>query len=227
VAFEIAAGEVAATVVHVADVDDHLGSGGFCGGVDGVGVMDYDVGAMGFAEADFVGLDHELAGFAAVVDGADHDHAAAKGKLSVLDGFVVRAEVDGLLFESEGGDKPFDSRERVAVTEARDDSGVGGVDLSVHSWKDVTADAGGLGKIGGAEEISVEWDVVGPDAAGGGVVGGAEAGEGAEVVGEVRLVVVAAGEGEIGPADVGTCMHELEGLLEALNAAVEFWGDAD
>jgi len=37
--------------------------------------------------------------------------------------------------------------------------------------------------------------VVGPDALGGGVVSGAETGEGAEVVGEVGLVVVAAGEG--------------------------------
>ncbi len=72
----------------------------------------------------------------------------------------------------------------------------------------------------------IERDVVGPDAVGGGVVGGAEAGEGAEVVGEVGLVVVAAGEGKFGPADVGAAIHLLDGLLEALDAAVEFWGDA-
>lgn len=41
----------------------------------------------------------------------------------------------------------------------------------------------------------VKGDVVGPWAFGGGVAGGAEAGEGTEVVGEVGLVVVAAGEG--------------------------------
>ena len=75
--------------------------------------------------------------------------------------------------------------------------------------------------------MSVEGNVVGPDAIGGGVVGGAEAGEGAEVVGEVGLVVVAAGEGELGPGDVGTVVHELKGLLEALDAAVELGGDAD
>jgi len=73
----------------------------------------------------------------------------------------------------------------------------------------------------------VEWDVVGPDALGGGVVGGAETGEGAEVVGEVGLVVVATGEGELGPGDVGTTIHLLNGLLEALDAAVKFGGDAD
>ena len=48
-----------------------------------------------------------------------------------------------------------------------------------------------------------------------------------EVVGEVGLVVVAAGEGEFGPVDVVAAMHEPDGLLEALDAAVEFGGDAD
>jgi hypothetical protein len=75
--------------------------------------------------------------------------------------------------------------------------------------------------------VLVEGDVVGPGAVGGGVVRGAEAGEGVEVVGEVGLVVVAAGEGEFGPVDVGAAVHELDGLLEALDAAVEFGGDAD
>lgn len=77
------------------------------------------------------------------------------------------------------------------------------------------------------ESLSVEGDVVGPGALGGGVCGGAQAGEGVEVVGEVRLVVVAAGEGEIGPVDVVATMHLLDGLLEALDAAVELGGDAD
>jgi hypothetical protein len=43
--------------------------------------------------------------------------------------------------------------------------------------------------------LGVEGDVVGPAALGDGVVGGADAGERSEVVGEVGLVVVAAGEG--------------------------------
>jgi len=73
----------------------------------------------------------------------------------------------------------------------------------------------------------VYGDVIGPYTVGGGVVGGAEAGEGAEVVSEVRLVVVAASEGEVGPADVGALVHELEGLLKALDAAIELGGDAD
>ena len=47
-----------------------------------------------------------------------------------------------------------------------------------------------------------------------------------EVVGEVGLVVVAAGEGKLGPGDVGAAVHLLDGLLEALDAAIEFGGDA-
>ena len=73
----------------------------------------------------------------------------------------------------------------------------------------------------------VEGDVVAPAALGGGVVGGAEAGEGVEVVGEVGLVVVAAGEGQLGPWNVEAAVHRLNGLLEALDAAVELGGDAD
>jgi hypothetical protein len=133
VAFDVAAGEGAAAVVHVSDVDDHLGSGGLCGGVDGVGIRDHEIGALGFAEADLVGLDHEFAGFAAVVDRAEHDHAAAECELGVHDGLVVGAEVDRLFFEAEGGDEPVDSGESVAVAKAGDDCGVG---LSVHGWKD-------------------------------------------------------------------------------------------
>ena len=69
--------------------------------------------------------------------------------------------------------------------------------------------------------------MVGPAALRGGVVRGADAGEGAEVVGEVGLVVVAAAEGELDPVDVFAAMQLLDGVLETLNAAVEFWGDAD
>src|SRR5271170_6757220 len=120
VAFEVAAGEGAAAVVHVADVEDHLGSGGSGGGVDGVGVGDDEVDAFGFAEADLVGLDHQFAGFAAIVDGAEHDHAVAEVELGVHDGGVVGAEVDGLLLEAEGADEPVDGGERVAVAKAWD-----------------------------------------------------------------------------------------------------------
>ncbi len=122
--FEVAAGEGAAAVVHVADVENHLGTGGFGGRVNGIGVGDDEVDALGFAEADLVGLDHEFAGFAAVIDGAEHDHAVAEGKLGVHDGFVVGTEVDGLLFEAEGGDEPVDGGEGVAVAKAWDDGGL-------------------------------------------------------------------------------------------------------
>jgi hypothetical protein len=138
VAFEVATGEGAASVVHVADVEDHLGAGGFGGGVDCVGVVDDKVDAFGLAEADFVGLDHELAVVRAVVDGAEHDHAVAEGELGVHDGGVVGAEVDGLLFEAEGSDEPVDGGEGIAVAKAGDDGGTAGFGLGGHGSKSVT-----------------------------------------------------------------------------------------
>jgi hypothetical protein len=117
-AFGIATGKGAAAVVHVADVENHLGTGGFGGGVDGVGVVDDEVGAPGLAEADLVWLHHVLGDPAAIVDGADHDHAVAEGQLGVHDGGVIGAEEDGLFFEAECGDEPVDRGEGVAVAKA-------------------------------------------------------------------------------------------------------------
>jgi len=76
-------------------------------------------------------------------------------------------------------------------------------------------------------DLSVEGDVIAPAALSCGVERGAEAGEGVEVVDEVGLVVIAAGEGELGPVDVVAAVHVLDSLLEALDAAVEFGRDAD
>jgi hypothetical protein len=59
------------------------------------------------------------------------------------------------------------------------------------------------------------------------IAGWAEAGEGVEVVGETGLVGEAAGEGAFGLVNVGAAVHELDRLLEALDGAVEFGGDAD
>lgn len=66
-----------------------------------------------------------------------------------------------------------------------------------------------------------ERDVVGPGTGGRGVARGAEAGEGVEVVREMGLIVVATGEGELGPVDVGAAVDLLDGLLETVDAAVE------
>lgn len=145
--FEIAAGEGAATVVHVADVEDHLGSGGLGGGVDGVGVVDDEVGAFGLAEADLVWLGHELAEVAAIVDGAEHNHAVAEGELGVGDG-VVGAEMDGVFFEAEGADEPIDGCEGVAVAEAGNDGGAAGFGLVVHKGMILLTARRGLGKNG-------------------------------------------------------------------------------
>ena len=128
-AFEVAAGESFAAVVHLTEVEDHLGAGGFCGGVDGVAVGDDEVSSLGFAHADLVGLDHESGGFATVGDGAEHDHSVAEGELGVHDGGVVGGEKDGLLFEAEGGDEPVDGGERVAIAERWYDGGAAGVGL--------------------------------------------------------------------------------------------------
>ena len=117
-----------------------------------VGVGDDEVDAFGVAEADLVGLDHEFAVFAAVVDGAEHDHAVAEGELGVHDGGVVGAEVDGLLFEAEGSDEPVDGGEGVAVAKAGDDGGEAGFGLVAHSGLRVASGMGCcLGKIGCGE----------------------------------------------------------------------------
>jgi hypothetical protein len=57
---------------------------------------------------------------------AEHDHAVAEGELGVLDAGVVRAEVDGVFLEAEGGDEPVDGGEGVAVAKAGDDGGASG-----------------------------------------------------------------------------------------------------
>jgi hypothetical protein len=151
--FEVAACKGAAAVVHVADVEDHLGAGGFGGCMDGVGVVDDEVDAFGLAEADLVGLDHKLAVFGAIVtlfgNGAKHDHATAEGELRVHDGDVVRAEVDGLLFETEGADEPVDGGEGIAVAEAGDKGGVAGFGLVVHGVRVSLVFGWCLGKNGG------------------------------------------------------------------------------
>ena len=131
--FGVATGEGSAAVVHVADVEDHGGAGGFGGGVDGVCIGDNEVDAVSVAEVDLVGVGHELAELAAVVDGAEHDHAVAEGDLGVHDRFVVGAEVDGLLFEAEGSGEPVDGGEGIAVAEAGNDGGAAGFRLVRHS----------------------------------------------------------------------------------------------
>jgi hypothetical protein len=133
VAFEVAAGEGAAAVVHVLDVDKHSGSGGLCRGVDGVGVGDDEVGALRLAAVDLVGLGHEFAGGGAVVERTEHDHAVAEGELGVGDG-VAGAHVDSLLLEAEGAGEPVDGGEGVAVAEPRDDGGGAGFGLVAHGW---------------------------------------------------------------------------------------------
>jgi hypothetical protein len=75
--------------------------------------------------------------------------------------------------------------------------------------------------------ISVERDVIAPRTAGSGVGGGAYAREGAEVVGEVGLVVITTSESEFGPGDVGTVMELVNGLLKTLDAAVKLGWYAD
>ena len=79
VTFEVAAGEGAAAVVHVLDVEEHGGSGGLCGGVDGVSVGDDEVWGLGLAMVNLIGLGDELAVGRVVDDGAEHNHALTEG----------------------------------------------------------------------------------------------------------------------------------------------------
>jgi len=54
-----------------------------------------------------------------------------------------------------------------------------------------------------------------------------DAGEGAEVVIEVRLVEVAAPERDVGPIDVVPAMNAVQHLLEAANPAEELGSESD
>jgi hypothetical protein len=138
VAFGVAAGEGAASIGHIGYVQDDLGFGGFGCGVDGVGVVDDEAGALGAAEADLVGLDDELVvggAFFRFGYGAEHDHAVPEGELGVHDGDVVRGEVDGLPFEAEGLDEPVDGGEGVAVAKGGDDGGAGGFGVVRRVWR--------------------------------------------------------------------------------------------
>src|SRR5688572_32338565 len=56
VSFQVTAGEPAAAIVFVLDVQNDLGSGGFRPGVDGIGIGDDQVRALRFGAAYLIGL---------------------------------------------------------------------------------------------------------------------------------------------------------------------------
>ena len=84
-----------------------------------------------------------------------------------------------------------------------------------------------LGRIGNGDGLLFGGDVVSPAGAVGGVGGGVDAGEGAELVGEVGLVVVAAVESKFSPAYVCSCVKLVNGALEALDSAPDLGREAD
>jgi hypothetical protein len=92
-------------------------------GVNCLDVVDHDVGAAGFNSVQIVGR-FEPVGVLVVFLGAEHDHAAVEGKLSVADG-VIGARVNGMGREPEHAAKPINSGQGVAVAECGDDSGPG------------------------------------------------------------------------------------------------------
>jgi hypothetical protein len=123
VTLDVTAGKGTAAMVHVADIKDDLGSRLPGGRISGIGIGYDEIDALGLAETDLVGLDHELGIFAAVIDGAQHDHAAAVGHLGVCDG-VIRPHVNGVLLKAKGAGQPVDCGKCVAVAEAGDESGL-------------------------------------------------------------------------------------------------------
>jgi hypothetical protein len=135
-AFRVAAGEGAASVGHIGYVEDDFGVGGFGCGVDSVGVVDDEAGALGGTEADFVRLGDEFVVGTRILfrfgNGAEHDHAVAEDELGVHDGGVVRAEVDCVLLEAKGLDEPIDGCEGVPVAKAGDDGGATGLGVIWH-----------------------------------------------------------------------------------------------
>jgi hypothetical protein len=122
VAFEIAAGEGAAPIIHVPDVEYDLGSGGFGGGVDGIGVSYDDIDPARLTEAYLVGLDQKWGEFPAASDRAEHDHAASAERELGMGYGIVWTRVDGLFFKAEDANQPLDGGMGVTVAEAGDES---------------------------------------------------------------------------------------------------------
>ena len=108
--FQIAAAEATAAVRFVLDVHDERGAVRFGAGVDGVGVVDDQVDAVGFVSAELVGLFAE----GVFAGGAEHQHPAAKGQFGVHDG-VVLSGMDGVFFEAEDAAEPVDGGRRVVM----------------------------------------------------------------------------------------------------------------
>jgi len=119
VAFEVAAGVTTAAVAFVVDIKNDLGAGGFGASVMRVAIGDDDVAALRFCAADFIGLLHQFAEFV-VLDGSEHDHAAAEIELGVGDGVVLAGD-DEMFFESERVAEPVYCGRGVAITHAGDD----------------------------------------------------------------------------------------------------------
>jgi len=111
-AFQIAAGECSAPIIHVSDIHDNFRSGGLRLLVDYVAVGDDQAGRLGFYFADFVWLSEELAVWGPVDSGTHHHHAVPEGKLRVGDR-AVGIGIDGLFFKAEYLAEPFDCGGRV------------------------------------------------------------------------------------------------------------------
>jgi hypothetical protein len=77
----------------------------------------------------------------------------------------------------------------------------------------------------GAE--SVEWKVIEVFAGSGEVLAGREAGKFPEVVIEMRLVIISAGESDLSPIDVALFVNLGEHVLEAPHAAEGLGREAD
>jgi len=119
VAFEVAAGVAAAAMALVVNVEDDLSAGGFGSSIMRVAIGDNDVAALRFGATDFVGLLHQFAKFV-VLDGAEHDHAAAKVELCMGYGVVFGGN-DEVFLETEGVAEPFNCGGSVAIAHAGDD----------------------------------------------------------------------------------------------------------
>ena len=138
VAFEVAAGKGTTAVVHVRNIGNDGCAGGFGRYADGVRVGDDKVGALGLTQIDLVGLNDLPSVFAAVIDGAEHDHPSAQGELGMGDG-VVRSHVNSIFLEAEGTAQPVDGGRGIAVAEARNE---GGFIWIVHGCKDAIVGGG-------------------------------------------------------------------------------------
>src|ERR1035438_992890 len=122
-AFGVFHGELAAAIGSVLKGTDDGSFGGYCAGMNRIGVGDDDVDAAGL-DAVHISRRLEAAAIFVILFGAEHDHAIAEDEFGVADGSIF-AFVDGMEGEAKHLAKPGNGVWGVSVAMGWDDGAAG------------------------------------------------------------------------------------------------------